>query len=143
MGPAMMETEEDADMKSAEEIESALSGFCGTGAYHRLTMFGNLVGTDGVAWLCENAGCHWLLDAIGSRQPECRKDGMLRDMQFWTLKVNADKSAVLTCERDAGDVFLAQKIEYTDFPVPEVKLWVEAGECGGKPVMVVMLPGER
>ena len=31
----------------------------------------------------------------------------------------------------------------TDFPLPEIKLLVEAGECGGKPVMVVLLPQEH
>jgi hypothetical protein len=69
---------------------------------------------------------------------------MLRDIQFWRLKVGADKSAVVRCERDTNDVAFEQRIEHTDFPLPELTLYVEAGAVGeGRPVMVCMLPGER
>jgi hypothetical protein len=91
--------------------------------------------TDGVRFLAENAGAFWLLDVIASHQPRCRRDPMLRDMQFWTLKVNADKSAVVTCERDEGDLAFEQRIERTDFPLDGVRVWVEGG--------VAMLPSER
>lgn len=60
---------------------------------------------------------------------------MLSQMQFWKLGVDLEKSsAVLTCDRDKGNVVIAQEIEYTDFPLAEVKIWVV-----GK---VLMLPGE-
>ena len=85
------------------------------------------------------------MDAIASHQPKALRDPMLRDMQFWKLKVNADKSAVLTCERDEGDVAITQKIPATDFPLNEVKVWVEQGgeSPDGRRMMVAMLPGER
>lgn len=131
-------------MLSASEVQQGLAQFYGTDGYTRLSpLHGNLVCTDGVTWLAENAGCFWLIDIIASYQPQCRKDAMLRNHQFWKLKVNADKSAVVTCERDEDDVAIKQAVEATDFPLGEVSLWVEYGEVQGKPVMVCLLPSEH
>jgi hypothetical protein len=130
-------------MMPASELRSTLGGFTGTDGYHRLTLSKRIVATDGVTFLAKEANCFWLMDAIASHQPACMKDEMLQGIQFWTLKVNADKSAELVCERDIGDVFLTQKIPYTDFPLESIKLYVEAGEAEGRPVMVAMLPSER
>ena len=124
------------------ELKTALEGFSGTEQYHQHGFFRGLVLTDGCAFLRENANCFWLLDLIGSYQPKCRADEMLRNMQFWTLKVQGSK-ATLVCERDSGDVAITKKIGYTDFPLDEIRIWVEAGACGGRSVMVAMLPGER
>lgn len=118
-------------MMTAEQLEQGMRHFTGTESYHRVT-FG-LVATDGVKWLCENAECYWLLDAIASHQPDALKDPMLRDMQFWTLTVR-DNTATLVCERDSGDVAIRQRIAYTDFPLPEVRIWVQRG--------VAMIPNE-
>ena len=118
-------------------IERGLANFYGTEAYHSLgPLFPGLKMTDGPAWLAENADCVWLMVAIASHQPECRKDGMLRDFQLWTLKVAPDKSAVLKCERDTNDPKpIIQKLDWTDFPLDEIKLYVENG--------VLFLPSER
>ena len=122
-------------IEEVEELESGLSGFYGTEGFHKLCILSDLLATDGVAYLCEKASCYWLFDAIASYQKACRKDAMLKDMQFWTLKVNLKKqSAVLICERDKGDVAFRQKIEYTDFPLSEIKFYVQN--------KVVMLPSE-
>lgn len=130
---------------SATELQSHLSGFYGTEQYHRLTFNPGLVFTDGCRALAENGGAYWLMDAIASHQPKAMRDPALRDIQFWTLKVKEDRSAVLTCERDSGDVAITQKIPATDFPLPEVKVWVELGgeSPEGRRMMVAMLPGER
>jgi hypothetical protein len=60
-------------------------------------------------------------------------------MQFWRLKVNADKSAVLTCVADSGEPpVVTQQIDLTDFPLQEVEIWV-----GGKEKMkIAILPSE-
>ena len=131
---------------NGQELKDKLAGFYGTEKYHQHGFSKGFVLTDGAAFLRQNAGngCFWLFDAIASYQPQCRKDASLRDMQFWKLKVDQKKgSAVLTCERDKDDVVITQNIDHTDFPLPDIDIWVEAGECGGRPVMVAMLPGER
>ena len=136
-------------MKTVSEINSALAQCTGTEGYrfNALTRAANMVYTDGVALMAEMCQAHWLIDAIVSHQRRCMKDEMLQGMQFWTLKVK-DGSAVLVCERDTDDVFLTQKIEFTDFPQPEMKIWIEPGYTSfgdGEPkmVMVAMLPQER
>ncbi len=87
-----------------------------------------------IQYLAEKAGAYWLIDAIASHQPQVLKDSMLQEIQFWKLKVNADQTAQLICERDTGDVFLTQDIGFTDFPLDEIKLYLVSG--------VLMLPSE-
>jgi hypothetical protein len=148
-------------MKSKEEIEAGLAGFYGTEQYHRFSiLFRKHVCTDGVKFLCDACQSWWLLDIIGSYHAKCMKDpkGMLQDMQFWTLTVhpkietkpmtigavmNQGKPkpmATVICERDTGDIAIKQKIPYTDFPLPEIKLYCERA---GENLFVIMLPQER
>ena len=114
-------------MKSKEEILAGLAGFYGTEQYHRFSiLFKNHVITDGVKWLCDECQSFWLLDIIASYHSKCMKDpkGMLQDAQFWTLTLNkTGRGAKVICERDTGDVVITQNIEYTDFPLPEIKLY--------------------
>ena len=105
-----------------------------------------MVYTDGVKLMAEMCDAWWLLDAIASYQSRCMKDKSLRRMQFWNLTVK-DGTAVLKCERDADDVFLTQEIQFTDFPLQKIEIWLEPGETsmgdGPQLVMVAMLPSER
>lgn len=123
---------------TASEIENGLINFCGSETFTR--HMPGIILTEGALWLAENAGAFWLMDAIWSHQHLCRKDAMLRDMQFWKLKVNEDKSAVLTCERDEGNVAIRQEIEYTDFPLKEIKLY--CAPSGNGKDYTVLLPSE-
>lgn len=95
--------------------------------------------TQGVQGLAELAGAYWLIDAIASHQaaPALRQNQRMREFQLWTLTVNADKSAMLTCREDTNDPpAVMQRIEYTDFPLPEgIKLYVESG--------ILLLPSEH
>jgi len=116
------------------DLEAELMNFTGTEEYHPHPMSG-LLFTDGVKFLALRAGALWLIDIIGSHQPMCQKDRMLRDFQLWKLVVAEDKSGVVTCERDTDDLAIKQEIEYTDFPLKEIKLYVENG--------VLMLISER
>lgn len=121
--------------------------FTGTDGYqsHKIIPCGDrLLLTDGAVYLAEHAGAYWLMDAILSYQPQCRRDPMLAEMQFWTLKRDDKGGALLICERDAGDVAFVQEIEHTDFPLDEIKLWVERGSADGENEdWILMLPSER
>ena len=125
---------------TAEQISNALLHFTGTECYYRYWI-GLTHLTDGVKFLADNANCYWLLDAIGSYQSELAKhaDDRLRCMQFWKLKVNADRTAVLACNADS-DVppAVTQEIELTDFPLPEIDIWVGIEE--GR--RIALLPSE-
>ena len=121
------------------KLESGLAQFYGTESYHKFSiLFKDLVLTDGAKYLAEKAGAFWLMDIIGSYQPKCLKDPMLRDFQIWTLKVEGTK-AVVTCERDTNDVAFKQDIPHTDFPLNSIKLYVMPLY---ENFWVVMLPSE-
>ena len=125
---------------SPQELAANLDGFTGTEHYYRY-WYGISHLTDGVKYLADTAGCYWLLDAIGSYQPELAKhaDDRLRCMQFWRLVVNADKTAVLTCVADSGEPpVVTQRIDMTDFPLPEIQIWVGCEENR----RIALLPGE-
>ena len=127
-------------MKTASEIQSALNQFCGTENWYKWSvLFPNVVLTEGAKYLADVADCYWLMDAIASYQPECKKDEMLRDFQVWTLKVNPDKTATLICERDRGNVAFKQELEYTDFPLKEIKMYCNPLD---ENVQCILLTGE-
>ncbi|MCP1240897.1 hypothetical protein NKW44_14640 [Acetobacter lovaniensis] len=124
---------------SIESITQAnLSQFTGTVNYTRF--MGNLLLTDGVMFLAKN-GAGWILDIIAS----VRRLSSIKaeEKEFWTLKVDLDShTAVITAtDGDKGDgpiQLYHQVIDYTDFPLKELKLYViEEG-----PYKVVMLPTE-
>lgn len=123
------------------ELNEGLAQFIGTEAYHKLSpLHGDLVVTDGVLFLAQEAKAFWLIDAIASHQREALKDSSLRQYQFWTLEVAEDKSAVLKCERDTDDVAIRQEIPFTDFPMRNVRVWVQP--MGDGRHWVAMLPSE-
>ncbi len=119
-----------------------LNQFSGGGDMYRHT-FGRLVFTEGVKYMADEAGAYWLIDAIASYQgSKALNTDMLRDFQLWELEVtekNGRRSAVLTCRADDGvKPAVTQNIEYTDFPLPSIKFYVERGE-----EMTLMLPAEH
>lgn len=118
----------------ADELEVTLAHFTGSTELHRhwSKLFSY---TDGVKFLADEAGAHWLLDVIASLQKKARKDPMLRDIQIWVLQVFSDKRAILNCNRDPLQTVFISRIPFTDFPLPEIKLYLEND--------VLCLPSER
>jgi hypothetical protein len=103
-----------------------LTQFTGTLNYWRISPLYPFLCTDGVRYLAQQGCAFWLLDAIASWQtePKVRDDQSLRDIQFWRLSVKPDQSALLICERDQGDKVVTQAIDWTDFPLPQIKLYL-------------------
>ena len=135
-------------MKTALEIEAILAQCTSSEGYHynAIVRKAGIVYTEGIRMLVIECQAWWLMDAIATHQPTAMKDGMLKDMQFWTLTVK-NGSADLICERDAGDIAIRQEIPYTDFPLDSIKVWLERGmamiDGEERMVMVAMLPSER
>ena len=120
------------------ELQTSLLQFTGTENYYKHLL--GVIYTDGVRHLCETAECYWLLDVISSYQPQLRrhKDFRLHSMQFWTLKV-IGSLGIVTCRADSDVVpAIEQKIPYTDFPLPEIDIWVGRDSLG----MIAMLKSE-
>jgi hypothetical protein len=142
----MRKQEPAATERTAADFERELKHFTGSLTQYR-TPFGMLY-TEGVQHLILEStgvigasgqrcnGAFWLLDAITSHQPKARSacDGF----QVWTLTVDGDGAgpgATLTCRADSDqEPVITQEIEYTDFPLASVKLYVIDN--------VVLLPDE-
>ena len=75
-----------------------LQQFTGTDHYYRHSINRHVLFTDGVKHLADKAGAYWLLDEIALIQRYNRRVGN-------------------------GNVVFSKNIEFTDFPLDEVKLW--------------------
>lgn len=107
--------------------------FSGSENWYRHSLNRKVLYTDGAQYLAENGGAYWLLDSIAIAQAHIEAV-KAEEFQMWTLKVNPDSSALLTCDDGNGHIVYDQSIPFTDFPLPEVKLYF----CNN----VIMLPGE-
>lgn len=59
---------------------------------------------------------------------------LAEEVQVWTLKAAEDRSATLTCEDGDHGPFTTQAIAITDFPLPQITLWLQSE--------VIFLPSE-
>ena len=101
-----------------------LSQFTGSEHWYRHGLVRNILFTDGAKYIADEAGAYWLLDEIAFAQRGERAVAA-EEFQVWQLAVNADQSAVLTCEDGNGNTVFAKAIPYTDFPPEGVTLWFE------------------
>ena len=116
------------------ELTQSLQGFTGTENYHKWSiLFRNFVTTDGVKFLADEAGAYWLCDAIASHFPAYRDEG------FVVAKFTKKNRAWLLLLEDGNDNILAsQKIGFSDFPLPEITLYVIPQDG----LWVILLPSE-
>jgi Family of unknown function (DUF6876) len=115
-----------------EELRAALTKFTGTLNYYRHWTRAFHY-TDGVAFLAKTAGAYWLLDYIAAMQKRVRRDPALREFQVWRLCVNGTRG-VIACLRDRDDEAFRDELPFTDFPLPEITLYLSDG--------VLYLPSE-
>jgi hypothetical protein len=120
---------------TATELATALTQFNGSEqSYFRHTPI-RIDYTDGIKFLQEQ-GCYWLTDAIASYQTSEFKAKYNR--QWWKLSVDLDTSvATLTADDGDENILVTQEIEFTDFPLPEIKIYVEIN-----PRIFMCLPSE-
>ncbi len=128
-------------METAETIYQNMAYQTGTSQYIQHSLNKNLVFTDGINQLREDADCHWLIDLIAIQKREEEK-------QQWKLIVNPDNSALLTMrDMRTGDINFSKVIPLTDFPLPDITLYVEEGGYGSMDnwtkCLVLMIPNER
>lgn len=99
-----------------------LAQFIGSDYYYRHP-FTKIVYTDGVKYLAETGSCYWLIDEIVFAQSNKRLK--VEGFQTWTLTVDLQsKMAVLRCEDGNNNLLLSKDIEYTDFSLPSITLWL-------------------
>ena len=113
-------------------IERSLKHFTGTENYYGYRLFaGPVIGTytDGVKFLEDECGAYWLIDAIFSYQyGKIKKE----PFQVWTLNKCVYKTGKragqeywkLEGQDGNNNVIAKQIIEFSDFPLDEIKLYL-------------------
>lgn len=119
-------------MSSQTLRASDLAHFTGSEHWYHHPLRPSITYTDGAHYVAEAGGAYWLLDAIVSHQHDAQVRATA--FQVWTLKVSADRTALLTCEDGDHGLVTTQAIAFTDFPLPEITLWLQHG--------VIFLPSE-
>jgi hypothetical protein len=119
------------------QIKRALKQFTGTESYHKHLFPGKspLLLTDGCDFIRNECKAWWLFDAILSYQ--CEK--ILRNVNFQIIELRQnmkDLSWLLTIREDSNlKPLISQKIEFSDFPLDYLKLYVIQG--------IALLPSEN
>lgn len=108
-------------MDKAIEILNTLPQFTGTERYYRWSViFQKCLLTDGTKYLADEAQCYWLMDVVASH---LRKYGDTFGVA--RLVRNAQGEGVTFFLEDGNDHVIAkQEIEYSDFPLPSIVLYV-------------------
>ena len=81
--------------------------------------------------MAELCGAYWLIDLIASHQ--INRKVAAEEFQVWTLNVQANQGLARATDGN-NKLITSQQIDYTDFPLDEVKLYLDHG--------TLMLPGE-
>ena len=128
------------DSEKEKKIAQVMAYANGTEHYHRVSAIPNApVATDGVVEVAKIAGCFWLLDAIIRYQ--VHKAVMNKAMQVWRLEHVENSQYCLCCTDGNYETLISQTIEYSDFPLDEITLWVMPG--GPQGLKVILLPSEH
>ena len=115
------------------EIQDIIAHAIGTMQYHKFSAFPSFpIITDGIKSVADAAGAYWLLDVIGSYQHDPKLD---KAFQVWVLTVDLKKCTGVVRGFNDSTLIITQEIEYTDFPLEEIKLFLMDG--------VILLPNER
>lgn len=103
-----------------KDLESELNQFTGTEGYHRFSsVFPKVVLTDGALYLAKHAEAFWLMDVIASHLPSVKDD----TFAVATL-VKREKDWLFTLEDGNDNIHASQVIEYSDFPLDKITLYV-------------------
>lgn len=119
---------------NASDLEVSLSNFICTENYYRYSpLFRNFILTDGTKFLADETGSYWLMDAIASHVKSYRGDTfVVANLQ------KRPKDWLLTIDDGNGKLYAKQTIDFSDFPLDSIKLYV----CKNDDMWVILLPSE-
>ena len=109
-----------------DQLLDELRNFYCTERYYRANP--GLLGTDGVKFLAHKAGAYWLLDMVWSYLPVLRKS---RDTFFVVRYAGTPGASGLfsiTDDIPANQTYATQAVEYSDFQLDEIVLYLSATE---------------
>ena len=110
-------------------LPNDLDNFTGTEQYHKVTLSTRIKATDGIAHLCQEVGCFWLMDIVASVQnlPKVMEHS---NFLIWRVISTGNKGVVEAhwdCEEGGGydgtKLVYKQSLTYTDFPEGEFEFY--------------------
>lgn len=107
--------------------------FTGSEHWYRHSLIRTILYTDGAQFVAEQGGAYWLLDEIAFAQ-KGNPAVAAEEFQLWKLTVNPDQTGLLVCEDGNGNAVYTKPLDYTDFPLAEIKLYFTNN--------VILLPSE-
>lgn len=122
----------------AAELNASLQQFTGSEQWYRHWL-PNCIYSEGAKFLADEAQSYWLLDALFSFRRKVLANPNTKHLCFWTLTLNdpkgetannpdieTDYGAKLQCweDTDKKAFRICQKIPFTDFPLPNIKLYM-------------------
>ena len=123
-------------MKTKDEILANLPNFYRTENYYALSpLFRSFILTDGAKYLADAAGAWWLMDAVASHLGNYKNEGFVVAK---LLRAKASNGWILRLEDGNDEVLADQIIEYSNFPLDEITLYVIAQDDR----WIVLLPSE-
>src|SRR6267154_2117913 len=119
-------------MTDAKLSKADLSQFTGSENWYRHGIVRTVLFTDGAKYVADQGGAYWLLDEIALAQ-KFVTSVKAEPFQVWKLVVSNSKG-VLSCDDGNGNGVYSKQIPFTDFPLPEIKLYFTDN--------VILLPSE-
>lgn len=122
----------------SDQLRAQLAHFTGSETFTRHALVRTVLMTEGVRYLADTAGAHWLTDAIASYVLDDR--ARQESFQVWRLAVDpTTRKAILSMTDGNCDTpIITQEFDYTDFPLEVIDLWLVASGS----TWVMMLPSE-
>lgn len=139
------------EKSKSSELKSNLIKFTGTTQYYKYSqLFPDFWLTDGTHYLAQEAESFWLFDLIASHQlnPMIKGNQKLQQIQLWHLQANnSDNKVVIWVEEDKDQIVYQEKLDYTDFPLDQVTLYLQphylpCPNTNSKRVWICHLPSE-
>lgn len=121
----------------AQELKDSLSTFYGTENYYMLLP--GLLMTDGVKYLADNAKAYWLMDMIWSYLPTLKRKRETFALVRYAGQPGGSGLFSITDDDPAHITYATQAVEYSDFPLDEIRLYLSLADEGR---FVVMLTSE-
>ena len=111
---------EQKEQLTPTQILNSLHGFIGSEQFYRI--YPNVIITEGVNFLCDQANCFWLIDCIYSYQTI--KKVAVETFQVIDLTVDLANHTGLIVVTDGNEVeLMRQELEFTDFPLSQIRLY--------------------
>ena len=127
------------ELKTAAELEAALSGYIGTEHYFTSPTFGarGLRYTDGIRAMAELAGAYWLLDTIHAAAMEHPQF----KASLWAVRMESennkgrllitfdlrDDGTPIDSRGNVGQADFSQEFDFTDFPTGAFNFYIHGG----------------